>query len=113
MPLEPTWESCICSKNSCHNNLILRLGHLAASYTFADLPVFENYVSFAMNPTPVSLVSNDLSYTGPPPGLEWGIQALYNITPVVQVAEASSTPIRTPLPMETSSPFSKATRACW
>jgi carbohydrate-selective porin OprB len=50
------------------------------------LPVFENYVSFAMNPTPASIVSNDLSYTGPPPGLEWGIQAVYNATPIVQVA---------------------------
>jgi porin len=69
-----------------HGDLILAVGHLAASFAFANLPVFENYVSFAMNPTPVSLVSNDLSYTGPPPGLEWGVQALYNITPVVQVA---------------------------
>jgi porin len=69
-----------------NNNLTLAAGHLAASYAFADLPVFENYVSFAMNPTPASIVSNDLSYTGPPPGLEWGIQAVYNATPIVQVA---------------------------
>jgi carbohydrate-selective porin OprB len=69
-----------------HNDLTIAAGHLAASYTFAELPVFENYVSFAINPTPVSLVSNDLSYTGPPPGLEWGIQAVYNATPIVQVA---------------------------
>jgi porin len=68
------------------NDLTLAAGHLAASYTFAELPVFENYVSFAMNPTPASLVSNDLSYTGPPPGLEWGVQAIYDATPVVQLA---------------------------
>lgn len=67
-------------------NLTVAAGRLAASYTFAGLPVFDNYVSLAINPTPVSLLSNDLSYTGPPPGLEWGAQAVYNITPVVQVA---------------------------
>jgi len=68
------------------NDLTVSVGRLAASYTFAGLPVFDNYVSLAINPTPVSLISNDLSYTGPPPGLEWGAQAIYNITPVVQVA---------------------------
>jgi porin len=68
------------------DNLTLAAGRLAASYTFAELPVFDNYVSLAVNPTPVSLLSNDPSYTGPPPGLEWGTQALYNVTPVVQVA---------------------------
>jgi porin len=68
------------------DNLTVAAGRLAASYTFAGLPVFDNYVSLAVNPTPVSLISNDLSYTGPPPGVEWGAQAVYNITPIVQVA---------------------------
>lgn len=68
------------------DNLTVAVGHLAASYTFAELPVFDNYVSLAINPTPVSLVTNDASYTGPPPGLEWGAQAVYNVTPIVQVA---------------------------
>ncbi len=68
------------------DNLTVAAGRLAASYTFAGLPVFDNYVSLAVNPTPVSLLSNDLSYTGPPPGLEWGAQAVYNITPVIQIA---------------------------
>lgn len=67
-------------------NLTLAVGRLGADSTFAGLPVFDNYVSYAINPTPVSLVVNDLSYTGPPPGLEWGAQAVYNLTPVVQVA---------------------------
>lgn len=67
-------------------DLTVSAGRLAASYTFAGLPVFDNYVSLGINPTPVSLVSNDLSYAGPAPGLEWGAQAIYNITPVVQVA---------------------------
>ncbi len=69
-----------------HDNLTLAAGHLAASYTFAGLPIFENYVSLAVNPTPVSLISNDLSFSGPPPGLEWGAQAVYSVTPVVEVA---------------------------
>jgi porin len=68
------------------DDLTVAAGRLAASYTFAELPVFDNYVSLAINPTPVSLLSNDSSYTGPPPGLEWGAQAIYNLTPVVQVA---------------------------
>src|SRR5208282_3990877 len=68
------------------DDLTVAAGRLAASYTFAELPVFDNYVSLAINPTPVSLLSNDSSYTGPPPGLEWGAQAVYNITPVAQVA---------------------------
>lgn len=67
-------------------DLTIATGRLAASYTFAGLPVFDNYVSLAVNPALISLVSNDLSYTGPPPGLEWGAQAIYNVTPVVQVA---------------------------
>lgn len=73
-------------KKLLNGDLTFAAGRLAASYTFAELPVFDNYVSSAINPTPVSLISNDLSYTGPPPGLEWGGQAIWNVTPVVQVA---------------------------
>ncbi len=73
-------------QKSLKDDLTLAAGHLAASYTFGELPIFDNYVSLAINPTPVSLVTNDLSYTGPPPGLEWGAQAVYSATPVVQVA---------------------------
>ncbi|MGA6986561.1 MAG: carbohydrate porin [Terriglobales bacterium] len=68
------------------DDLTVAAGRLAPNYTFAGLPVFDNYVSLAINPAPISLASNDLSYTGPPPGLEWGAQAIYNITPVIQVA---------------------------
>jgi porin len=69
-----------------NDDLTVAAGRLAASYTFAGLPIFDNYVSLGINPTPVSLPSNDLSYTGPPPGLEWGAQAVYSITPVIQAA---------------------------
>ena len=67
-------------------DLTVAAGRLAASYTFAGLPVFDNYVSLAVNPSIGSVVSNDPSYAGPAPGLEWGAQVIYNITPVVQVA---------------------------
>ena len=73
-------------KRFLKNDLTISAGRLAASYTFAGLPVFDNYVSLAVNPSIISLVSNDVSYSGPAPGLEWGAQAIYNITPVVQVA---------------------------
>jgi len=69
-----------------NNDLTLAAGRLAPSYTFAGLPVFDNYVSLAINPAPVSLTSNDFSYTGPPPGVEWGAQAIYSVTPVIQIA---------------------------
>ena len=69
-----------------HGDLTLAAGRLGASYTFAGLPVFSNYVSGAINSTPESLVANDLSFVGPPPGLQWGAQAIYNVTPAVQVA---------------------------
>ncbi len=68
------------------DKMTVAAGRLGADSSFASLPVFDNYVSFAINPTPASLVSNDLSYTGPPPGLEWGVQATYDIAPVVQLA---------------------------
>jgi porin len=69
-----------------HGDLAVAAGRLGADYTFASLPVFSNYVSGAINPTPESLVANDLSFVGPPPGLEWGAQAIYNMTRAVQVA---------------------------
>jgi carbohydrate-selective porin OprB len=67
-------------------DLTLSAGRLAANYTFAGLPVFDNYVTAAINGTPDSVLVNDLSYTGPPPGLEWGAQAVYSPTPVIQIA---------------------------
>ncbi len=68
------------------DNLTIAAGRLGASYTFAGLPVFENYLSLAINPAIGSIAANDLSYSGPAPGLEWGAQALYTVTPVIQIA---------------------------
>jgi porin len=68
------------------DKLTLAAGRLGANYTFAGLPAFANYVSFGIDPTPVSIVTNDLSFAGPPPGLEWGAQAIYRAAPSVELA---------------------------
>jgi porin len=69
-----------------HGNLTVAAGRLAADYTFASLPVFDNYVSAGINSNPFSILTNDHSYVGPPPGLEWGAEAVYNVASDVQAA---------------------------
>ena len=69
-----------------HNKLTLAAGRLGANYTFAGLPVFANYVSLGIYPTPFSIVTNDFSFVGPPPGLQWGAQAIYRAAPSVELA---------------------------
>jgi carbohydrate-selective porin OprB len=64
--------------------LTVLAGRLAASYAFADLPVFANYVTYGINPNPFSLGANDVTFFGPPPGTEWGVQASYLPTPKIQ-----------------------------
>jgi porin len=61
-------------------------GRLGAANTFANLPVFTNYVNYAINPNPYSLGANDISFFGPPVGTEWGALALYDVTPLIQVS---------------------------
>ena len=39
-----------------------------------------------MNPNPYPLGGNDITFFGPPTGTEWGAQATYNVTPVIQVS---------------------------
>ncbi|MBV8141134.1 MAG: carbohydrate porin [Verrucomicrobia bacterium] len=66
--------------------LTLAAGRLAGNYTFAGLPAFANYVSSGIDPTPGSIVTNDFSFAGPPPGLEWGGQAIYRVLPSIELA---------------------------
>ena len=68
------------------NNLTMVVGRLAAASTFATLPVLTNYVNYGINPNPYPLGGNDISFFGPPTGTEWGAQASYNVTPVVQIS---------------------------
>ena len=55
-----------------------------AANTFALLPAFSNYVTYAINPNPFSLGANDVTFFGPPTGTQWGAQASYAVKPSVQ-----------------------------
>jgi porin len=68
------------------DRLTLAGGRLAAANSFATLPVFSNYVNYGINPNPYPLGGNDISFFGPPTGTEWGAQASYNVTSVIQVS---------------------------
>jgi carbohydrate-selective porin OprB len=61
-------------------------GRLAASNSFAALPVFANYVNYGINPNPFSIGANDITFFGPPTGTEWGAQGTYTVSPSIQVA---------------------------
>lgn len=68
------------------NKVAILAGRLAAGNTFAQLPVFGNYVNYGINPSPISLGVNDYTFPGPPPGSEWGAQATYSVRPSLQLA---------------------------
>ena len=67
------------------NKLTLLAGRLAAGNGFAALPVFTNYVTWGINPNPISLGLNDATFYGPPPGSQWGAQATYSVIPALQI----------------------------
>jgi porin len=46
----------------------------------------DPYLNGGINPVPGDLVINDATFTSYPPGVEWGAQAIYNVTPRFQVA---------------------------
>jgi porin len=66
--------------------LTIAAGRLAPGATFATMPVLNNYLNGAINAVPGALGTNDATFTNYPPGVEWGAQAIYNITPAFQVA---------------------------
>jgi porin len=68
------------------DSIILAAGRLAPQSTFATMPVLNQYVNGAINPIPGHLAINDFSFTGYPPGAEWGAQGIFNITPRFQIA---------------------------
>ena len=49
------------------------------------MPVLNNYINQGINPVPGSLWTNDDTFTSYPPGVEWGAQAIYNLSPAFQV----------------------------
>jgi porin len=68
------------------DRLMLAAGRLAPAETFATMPVLNNYLNGGINATPGSLTNNIPSFTAYPPGVQWGAQGLYYLTPAVQVA---------------------------
>ena len=68
------------------DSIILAAGRLAPQSTFATMLVLNQYVNGAINPIPGHLAINDFSFTGYPPGTEWGAQGIYNINPRFQIA---------------------------
>ena len=69
-----------------HHALILAAGRLAPAQTFATMPVLTQYVNAGINAIPGALSINDATFTSYPPGVEWGAQALYTLTPRWQMA---------------------------
>jgi carbohydrate-selective porin OprB len=69
-----------------HNTLMIAAGRLAPANSFATMPVLTNYINAGINTVPGALSINDATFTSHPPGAEWGVQAFYNITPALQVA---------------------------
>jgi porin len=66
--------------------MTLLAGRLGPANSFASLPVFGNYVNYGINPNPFSLGENDLAFESPPPGVEWGAEASYTVTPSIQIS---------------------------
>jgi porin len=69
-----------------HNALLIAAGRLVPETAFATMPVLNQYVNAGINPAPGVLGINDATFTGYPPGVEWGVQALYTLTPRWQLA---------------------------
>jgi porin len=67
------------------DKLILAAGRLSPGDTFATMPVLNNYVNGGINAVPGSLGTNIPSFAAYPPGLQWGAQALYNLSPALQI----------------------------
>jgi porin len=67
--------------------LIIDLGRLTTANNFASLPVFSEYLSFAVNPIPVSLTNNTPYFTSLP-GVEWGAVGTVELTKSIEFAAA-------------------------
>jgi porin len=67
-------------------NLTLAAGRLGAGAVFATLPAFGNYLNGAINANPAALGINLPSFPLPPPGSEWGAQAIWYPTGNWQLA---------------------------
>jgi porin len=66
--------------------LIIAAGRLAPQSTFATMPALNQYLNGGVNAVAGNLGINDLSFTSYPAGVEWGVQAIYNVAATVQFA---------------------------
>src|SRR5215831_19653801 len=57
--------------------LLFAAGRIAPNAQFATLPVLGNYVNAGFNGNVGNMNVNDPAFTGPPPGVDWGSQAVY------------------------------------
>ncbi|HVI88956.1 MAG TPA: carbohydrate porin [Dongiaceae bacterium] len=69
-----------------NGGLQLQLGRLSANSTFAALPVFNDYVSAAINSDPANIPLNTSAFTSAP-SVEWG--AVVSYAPVDQIELAA------------------------
>ena len=67
------------------DRLMFAVGRLAPGETFATMPVLNNYINGGVNAVPGSLGTNIPSFADYPPGVQWGAQAVYRLTPALQV----------------------------
>jgi len=67
------------------DKLTLQLGRMTKANNFASLPVFADYVSFAVNPIPINLTNNTVYFTSLP-AVEWA--AVATIAPTESIAFA-------------------------
>ena len=67
------------------DKLTLQVGRMTTANNFASLPVFANYVSFAVNPIPINLTNNTIYFTSLP-AVEWA--AVGTIAPAEWIAFA-------------------------
>jgi porin len=65
-----------------NGHLTVAAGRLAPAGLWSGAPVFGYYINGAVSAgSPDALFINDFAYTAPPPGTQWGIQALYTFSP--------------------------------
>ena len=67
------------------DRLMFAAGRLAPGETFATMPVLNNYVNGGISAVPGSLATDIPSFATYPPGMQWGAQAVYRLTPALQV----------------------------
>jgi porin len=72
-------------QNVLSDEFTLQAGRMTTANNFASLPVFDDYISFANNPIPISLTNDTLYFTSLP-SVEWA--AVGTVAPIESIALA-------------------------